>query len=306
MPSLHDLKPGELVTKVHALLESGADYFALLGVNHSASPAEVKQSFVRLARNLHPDLPAFGSAAAKARATQAFQAVTRAQMILTDPARREEYLRELGIAPTDGATMEPNPELARIHMHRARQLSARRDWQGAEESLRLADLLFGEEPHDDCKVELGWAIFNTTTRDTPEKTAEAKAIWEAVIEGRGEPSAVAQAYYYSAIWCKLNGEVPKVKKFLENCLSIDERHVEAKRELRLFERRRASSASRRPTGVSRRATGSSRRESSSARRKTSITGEHGDAPAVPGRPDVKKVPLKRRTSFLERIFGKGE
>ncbi len=302
MSSLSQLKPQELVAKVAELVDNNADHFAVLGVPRGTDVAEIKKVFVQLARSMHPDLPAFATPEAKAQATRAFQAVTRAQMVLTDPSRRAEYLNELGVA-ADPESMEPNPDLARIHMHRARQLIARRDWAGAEESLRVASQLFGEDVDDACQVELGWAIFNNGAHSEAVRAEQSRDVWTAVIEARGDPASVAQAHYYMAIWCKLNGEVPKVKKHLDNCLSIDARHVEAQRELRLFERRRSSSSTKRPTGKARRPTGEHRR--SGERR---ATGEHkvGRDTNPPGRTEVKKVPLKRRQSLLERLFGKGK
>ncbi len=307
MPSLTDLKPVELVTAVHEMLDQDVDYFALLGLAHGASEDEIKRTFVKLARGLHPDLPVFKSPELKARATSAFQAVTRAQMVLTDAGRRADYLQGLGRAPIGDGPQRSNPDLARIHVHRARQLVTRRDWHGAEESLRLANELFGDNPHDECIADLGWAIFNNERTDAEKRAEESKTLWTELIESRGESNAVAQAHYYMAIWCKLNGEVPKVKKHLKQCLAINDRHVEAKRELRLFERRRSSSSTRRPTGGIRRQTGATRR-ASGARRDGLTTGEHGEVPepVKTGRPEVKKVPLKRRTSFLERLFGKSE
>ena len=306
MSSLTEMKPLELVARILELMDRDADHFTLLGVGHSADSAEIKQTFVKLARGLHPDLPVFQSVEEKGRATRAFQAVTRAQMVLTDPARRTEYMHELGVAPSSGGAQEPNPDLARIHVHRARQLLSRRDWSSAEASLRVADTLYGEEEHSDCRVELGWAIFNNDAHSESDRASQSKEIWETVLGGKGDAASVAQAHYYMAIWCKLNGEVPRVKKHLDECLSINSRHVDAKRELRLFERRRSSTSStRRATGASWRPTGSSR--TSGERRPRATTGEHGDAAApTTGRPEAKKVPLKRRVSLLERIFGKGE
>ncbi|MCO4760133.1 MAG: DnaJ domain-containing protein [Myxococcales bacterium] len=304
MTNLIDLSPGELVPKLQQMLDDGADHFQVLGVSATADTEEIKKIFVQLARSLHPDLPAFKTPAEKAMATRVFQAATRAQMVLTDPARRAEYMHEQGISGGEDGPPAPNPDLARIHAHRARQLITRRDWVGAEESLRLANALFGEDVDDHCRVDMGWAIFNNERNLEEARAAESREIWEAVIEARGDPAAVAQAHYCMAIWCKLNGEVPLVKKHLSNCLAINARHVEAKREMRLFERRRSSSASHPRASSSSRRSATGRHD---ANGKT--TGEHNAAPpgaaAAPGRPEAKKVPLKKKPTLLERLFGKG-
>lgn len=66
-----------------------ADYYQLLGVNKTASVAEIRQAYARLAREQHPDR--FQDAAEKQRAQRAFQDITTAFNALANPKSREEY-----------------------------------------------------------------------------------------------------------------------------------------------------------------------------------------------------------------------
>ncbi len=67
-----------------------SDYYELLGVAPSASAADIRRAYARLAREKHPDR--FTDPAEKDRAQRVFQDITHAFNTLVN--RREEYDRE--------------------------------------------------------------------------------------------------------------------------------------------------------------------------------------------------------------------
>ncbi len=287
--------PAETLRAFLARVDAGEDYYALLGLPRTATDPEVQTAFVQWARVLHPDLPALRGEL-RDGATRAFQTLTRVRLTLTDPQRRSEYLTSLGEVFQDSASDTPNPPLAKIHLHRARQLIQRRDWAQAEGALRVADRLFGEPFDTECRSELAWAIFNNHNHPEHDRMRETRAMLDDVIGAQRGPAAIANAHYYLAVWYKIGGDMAKVKQHLENCVKINQKHVEAQRELRLFERRRSTSVqvpqAKVPAGAAGRASSPANGRASSAA-----------VPAAGAGGDGKKVPLTKKPSLLERLFG---
>ena len=69
------------------------NYYELLGVGQSATAAEVRQAYLRLAREKHPDL--FADPSEKARAQSFFQDLTTAFNTLRNDGSRREYDAEI-------------------------------------------------------------------------------------------------------------------------------------------------------------------------------------------------------------------
>src|SRR2546425_13255772 len=61
------------------------DLYQVLGVQHDASEEEIKRTYRRLARELHPDVNA------DPEAERRFKQITAAYQTLSDPARRRQY-----------------------------------------------------------------------------------------------------------------------------------------------------------------------------------------------------------------------
>ncbi|MFO1478156.1 MAG: J domain-containing protein [Verrucomicrobiota bacterium] len=79
------------------------DYYETLGVPRTASDADIKKAFRKLAREFHPDV-----AKDKKQAEERFKEINEAYEVLSDPANRKKY-DELGANWKSGAEFRPPP-----------------------------------------------------------------------------------------------------------------------------------------------------------------------------------------------------
>src|SRR5205814_5589122 len=79
------------------------DYYEVLGVPRTASEADIKKAFRKLAREYHPDV-----ARNKKQAEEKFKEVNEAYEVLGDPAKRKKY-DELGPNWSAGSDFRPPP-----------------------------------------------------------------------------------------------------------------------------------------------------------------------------------------------------
>ncbi|MDB6124436.1 MAG: Chaperone protein DnaJ [Pedosphaera sp.] len=79
------------------------DYYEVLGVPRTASDADIKKSFRKLAREYHPDV-----AKTKKGAEEKFKEINEAYEVLSDPDKRKKY-DELGPNWKQGSDFRPPP-----------------------------------------------------------------------------------------------------------------------------------------------------------------------------------------------------
>lgn len=123
-----------------------ADYYEVLGVQRSATPADVRKAYAQIARDRHPDR--FSDPAEKERAHEFFKEATAAFNTLSNDRARQEYDAEL--ARPKPATPEEQAEAA---VAAAQEVLKTGDLGGAIDRVRQAVYLQPGEP----KYRLGLA-----------------------------------------------------------------------------------------------------------------------------------------------------
>jgi molecular chaperone DnaJ len=139
-------------------------YYMILGVSRAESASGIRAAYRDLAKKLHPDVAGEG-------ATRAFQEVSEAYDVLSDPQRRREYDYELSRSPPEPVVRNRvsilgNPENIRPSFEAMYERFLRNfTGLGIPKSERLEDLNFDvvltpEEASRGCVVPVGIPVFH--------------------------------------------------------------------------------------------------------------------------------------------------
>lgn len=134
------------------------DYYEILGVDHSASPDEIKRAFRRLAREYHPDVKKDDP-----HANERFKEINEAYQVLSDPQRRSQYdrygtvqpipaeeFRDFGFGPFNDifdmffgrrpAGAQPDAQLRGTDLRYDLEISLEEAWRGTEKEIEIERL----------------------------------------------------------------------------------------------------------------------------------------------------------------------
>lgn len=225
-----------------------ADYYELLGVEPDAIPSVIQGAFFQLAKKWHPDRLGPDLGDVRELATKVFARMSEAHQVLSDPSRRKEYddLRKAG-----GGSAEEQEQVQRVlraatAFQKAEVLMKRNNTAGALEEARRAVEL--DPSQADYIALLAWVESTQLNANLEEILARIeKAL-------RMEPNNTRIRWYRGSILKRLgkNGKAVGDFRFV---VENDPRHVDAQREIRLYEMRKAEqrrsgqkSISDRPSG----------------------------------------------------------
>ncbi len=225
-----------------------ASYYDLLGVAPDAMPSVIQASFFQLAKKWHPDRLSPNLVDVRDLATKVFARMSEAHQILSDPTRRNEYdeLRKGG-----GGGAGEQEEVQRVvraatAFQKAEVLMRRNNNRAALDEARRAVEL--DPTQADYIALLAWvesSHLNANLEDILARIEKALRL---------EPNNTRIRWYRGSLLKRL-GKTGKAVGDFRFVVENDPRHVDAQREIRLYDMRKAElkrtgqrSPSDRPSG----------------------------------------------------------
>jgi len=212
--------------------DGAADYYTLLGVPPDAAAPVIQGAFFQLAKKWHPDRLGPDLADVRDLATKVFARMSEAHQILSDPARRKEYdeLHKDGAGGAEEQEQVQRVLRAATAFQKAEVLMKRNNTPAALEEARKAVEL--DPSQADYIALLAWlesTQLNTNLEEILARIDKAQRL---------EPNNTRIRWYRGSILKRMgkNGKAVSDFRFIaEN----DPRHLDAQREIRLYEMRKA-------------------------------------------------------------------
>ena len=209
-----------------------ADYYELLGVAPDAIPSVIQAAFFQLAKRWHPDRLGPDLADVRELASKVFSRMSEAHQILSDPARRKEYdgLRKDGAGSAEEQEQVQRVLRATTAFQKAEVLMKRNNIPAALEEARKAVEL--DPSQADYIAILAWlesTLLNANLDEILARIEKAQRI---------EPNNTRIRWYRGSLLKRMgrNGKAVGDFRFI---VENDPRHLDAQREIRLYEMRKA-------------------------------------------------------------------
>jgi curved DNA-binding protein CbpA len=224
------------------------DYFTMLGVDREAGVDALQSTYFSLAKKWHPDRLPDELTDSKELAAKVFARLTEAFQTLTDLEKRKKYIEAM---QKGGVSPEEQEKVARI-------LEAQMDFQKAEILLKKGDRA-GAERHasraamkDPEQVDYAALLLWLRSQDPQVSLEElASVLQELDLVLAREPNHQRSLWYRGNV-AKRAGNMEKAMKDFRKLIELDPRHVDATREVRLYEMRhpggKSASEKRPPSG----------------------------------------------------------
>jgi len=205
-------------------------YYDLLSVSETASAAEIHESYLKLAKKWHPDRLGSEFDDVRDAVTRIFARMSEAQQILSDPLKRRDYDNREHRAAVDAEEAEHVQRVLRAAtaFQRAEILLKRNALAQAEEEARSA--LADDPSQPEYRALVAWLDALKPGADVN----AAIAVLDKVITAL--PNDVRSRWYRGQLYKRTGRDNRAVRDF-RAIVEQDPRHVDAQREIRLYEMR---------------------------------------------------------------------
>ncbi len=215
-----------------ARLMARQNYYEVLGLERDCNPSQIEGSYAAIAKHFDPGQLPEELAQVRDRAQAILDHATQAAETLRDPDRRRRYDRDLDAGNTLGVrpTVQRGLE-AEAHHRKAEALLKRKDYGGALHEAERALAIGGACARYEALY--GYLLF---LRGGAGGKIDPRA-QELLARALKRDSRCVQAHYYAAVMLKQNGQAEKAREHFARVLKLQPGHLDAARELRLFETR---------------------------------------------------------------------
>jgi curved DNA-binding protein CbpA len=209
-------------------------YFELLGVPTDASTTTVQEAYLKLAKTFHPDRLPTDLADLKPLATKIFAKISEAHQVLSDPEKRSAYVESLRHVGEESEEEKVRRILrATSAFQKAEVLLKKRMIAAAELEVKRA---LEDDPEQPDYLALHAWIQSTKTDSAAHLPGLLKTLSDAVTRN---PASEKNRYYRVQLLKRLD----RIDEAVADCRIIVEKnphHVDALREIRLWEMRRTA------------------------------------------------------------------
>jgi tetratricopeptide (TPR) repeat protein len=215
------------------------DYFAMLGIARDATKEEVQSAYFALAKTWHPDKLPPALADVREQCSKVFAHLSEAQQTLSDEEKRNRYMK---LIKDGGATPDDQAIITNV-------LEAATNFQKADICLKRQDLAQAEtycrqaHKQDPTQAEylalLAWVEALKPANQTPQATL---ARIEMLDKAIGMNSRCERAFFYRGMLHKRLSNDAKAYKDFKVSAELNPRNIDAVREVRLWNMRKAKGA----------------------------------------------------------------
>jgi curved DNA-binding protein CbpA len=222
------------------VIEAGADHFSVLEIPSSASSADVKIAYFKLAKTFHPDrIASLKLELVRPHIERIFARMSEAFSLLTDEGKRAEYKKVQAAGGEEAVRRKEQEDEARA----LRILDAEEHFRNGELALKRGQFgmaltefqaaLDGNPEESEHHAMLAWATF-TNASDKNSVLSHVKAGFARALELN---DACVPAYFYLGHVYVFTQDLPRAMGQFQRALDLRPSYIEAERELRLLQSR---------------------------------------------------------------------